>query len=104
MPQQARPFRQTLTREAALLLWFALAGILLLPLAIYLVGQSVFGDYGGGAFADFYRDLHSRLRGGDPVVWYLVCSPYVFWQLLRITLWAFRRTNRSHAGTASGTP
>ncbi len=104
MPQQTSTVRQILTREIAVILWCALAGVFLLPLAIYLVGQSVFGDYGGGGFADFYREMHYQLRGGDPVVWYLVSSPYIFWQTLRLTLWAFRRGNRTHVSTADETP
>lgn len=103
MSQQNKLFRQILTREVALLLWLALAGLLVLPIAIYVVGQAVFGDYGGGNFADFYRELHYQLRGGDPVVWYLVASPYIFWQLLRITLWLFRRSTKVATRPASGT-
>jgi hypothetical protein len=104
MPQPTNTFRRILTRETAILLWFALAGIFLLPVAIFLVGQTVFGEYGGGGFGDFYRELHYQLRIGDPVVWYLVSSPYIFWQMLRLTIWAFRRSGRTHLGPASGTP
>jgi len=103
MSKQNRLFRQILTREVALLLWLALTGLFILPVGIFIVGQAVFGEYGGGSFADFYRELHYQLRGGDPVVWYLVASPYVFWQLLRITLWLFRRGTGVSTGPASGT-
>ena len=83
--------RRILAREAALLLGLLLAGMVLLPAAIFLVGQIVFGAYGDGGFADFYGNLHAELRSGDMVVWYLILSPYIAWQLLRLTIWGFRR-------------
>ena len=73
-----------------LFLWLLLAGLFLLPLAVYLVGSALFGEYGGSEFSAFYGTLHSELRGGTPSVWFLVLSPYLIWQLLRLTLQAFR--------------
>ena len=77
--------------ELAQFLWFALLGLAVLPLAIYLVGGAVFGDYAGNGFGNFYGNLHSDLRQGQPVVWFLLASPYLGWLLLRLTIWAFRR-------------
>ncbi|MDZ7770918.1 MAG: hypothetical protein U5K38_18645 [Woeseiaceae bacterium] len=80
-----------LKRELALFLILMLFGILLLPIAIYFVGDAIFGDYAGAGFSDFYSTLHEALRGGELMVWYLVLSPYVILQLLRLTLYGFRR-------------
>jgi hypothetical protein len=87
---QSISIKRVVARECALLLWLVLAGVLLLPVAIYLVGQPVFGDYGDGGIGDFYGNLHAELRAGNAVVWFLMLSPYIAWQLFRLTLWGFR--------------
>lgn len=84
-----------LKRELALFLMLLLFGILLLPVAIFAVGDAVFGAYAGAGFSDFYSTLHVALRSGEPMVWYLVLSPYVILQLLRLTLYGFRRDRPS---------
>ncbi len=70
--------------------WMLLGGLFLLPIAIYVVGKLLFGEYGGTGFSAFYGMLHSELRSGAPSVWFLVLSPYLIWQLLRLTLRAFQ--------------
>ncbi len=80
--------------ELALALMLLFAGMVLLPLTIYLTGQSVFGEYGGAGFSDFYGRLSGELREGRPVVWFLVLSPYLILMLLRFTIWAFLRARR----------
>lgn len=90
---QLSVLKNVLIREAAILLVLLFAGILLLPLAIYLVGQSVFGEYSGAGFSGFYVQLHHDIRDGQPVVWYLILSPYIIWQLLRLTVWGVRRSS-----------
>ena len=92
MSDLPRSFKRTLLGEVWLLLALFLFGILILPVTIYFVGQLVFGEYGGTGFADFYGRLHYQLRTGDPVSWYLVLSPYLGWQLFRLTVFAFRRS------------
>ncbi len=77
-------------REAAMFLWMLLGGLFLLPVAVYVVGRLIFGEYGGTGFSAFYGMLHSELRSGAASVWFLVLSPYLIWQLLRLTLRAFR--------------
>lgn len=81
-------------RETVLLLSLLFAGLFLVPLSIYLVGESVFGEHGGGGFSGFYGSLHREIRDGHPVVWFLVLSPYIVWQLFRLTIWAFRKSGR----------
>ena len=85
---------QVLKREALLFLYLFLTGILLLPIAIYLVGYGLFGEYDGSGFGAFYGRLHSSLRSGELAVWFLVLSPYLILQLVRGTLFALRRIGR----------
>lgn len=84
--------KRAMLGETWLFLALFLFGILVLPVAIYFVGQLVFGDYGGTGFSDFYGRLHYELRSGRPVSWYLVLSPYLAWQLFRLTVHVFRRS------------
>lgn len=81
-------------REAALFLGCLLFGLLMLPISIYLVGRSIFGEYGGAGFWAFYGGIHSEIRDGDTVVWFLVLSPYLIWHTLRWTFRLFRRVGR----------
>lgn len=86
--------RSTFTTETALLLGFLFVGLVLLPVAIYLVGKAIFGEYGGGSFGHFYSELSSRVRGGDFAAWFLVLSPYLGWQALRLIGVAWRLAGR----------
>jgi hypothetical protein len=89
MSQTQDHIRNTAKQEAVLLLWLLLAGLFLLPVVIYFIGHTMFGEFSGG-FMAFYGLLHSELRGGEIAVWFLVLSPYIVWQLLRLTIHAFR--------------
>ena len=93
-----RTFRDLFVRELALFAVLFLVGLILLPLAVYLVGQFVFGDYGGGAFGSFHGALRAELGAGNPAAWFLVLSPYVVWQLLRLTVLGFRYAGRAAPG------
>ncbi|MFB3125730.1 MAG: hypothetical protein ACE1Z7_09165 [Woeseiaceae bacterium] len=95
MSVEKKPFKQKALNETALALSFFFAGLVLLPLAIYFTGQSVFGEYSGAGFSDFYGRLSGEIREGRPAVWFLVLTPYLVLMLLRLTIWAFRRS--SHA-------
>jgi len=87
-------------REAALFLGLLFLGMLALPIAIYLVGNQVFGDYGGAGFQDFYGEIHAAIRSGDAVVWFLILSPYLVCQIVRFSFGFFF----SSAGTAATRP
>ena len=80
--------------ELALFLGLLFFGLVLLPVAIYLVGGKVFGAYEGNGFGGFFGALSSRIRDGEPVAWFLVLSPYLAWQFLRLTLLAWRAAGR----------
>jgi len=83
-------WKTTASRESALFLVLMFVGLFFLPVSIYFVGHAMFGEYGGSGFSAFYGALHSDLRAGVSTVWLLVCSPYLGWQLLRLTWYGFR--------------
>jgi len=87
-------FRRVLRKEAALLVGFVFIGLVVLPIAIYAVGLSIFGDYGGRGYGEFFSDLSARIRTGDAAAWFLVLSPYLGWQTLRLIGSAWRATSR----------
>jgi len=95
MPDHRKSYMQVLRSETLTLLLLLFAGTMLLPIAIYIVGGKIFGAYSGSGFGDFYRDVHGNLRDGQPVVIFLVLSPYLIWQLLRTSFYVFRRMSPS---------
>lgn len=82
--------RTLLTREAAYLLVLLFLGLVVMPMLIFQVGQFVFGEYGGIGYRDFFGTLSEKIRGGDPVAWFLVLSPYLVLQCLRLIRQAWR--------------
>lgn len=91
MPATVSSGKRKLRKEAILFGALFFGGLLLLPLAVYFVGQAIFGNYGGGDFFDFFVALHGRLWSGEPTVIFLMLSPYLLWQTLRLTVFALRR-------------
>ena len=89
----ANSFKDAACKELALLLGLLFLGLVIAPIAIYWVGQSLLGDFGGYGYGDFFGDLAAKIRGGDPVAWFFVLSPYLAWQVLRLMLFAWRRTS-----------
>jgi hypothetical protein len=81
---------RTIRKEAGLFVGFLFLGLIVMPLAIYFVGQTIFGDYGGQGYGQFFADLSGRIRSGDTVAWFLVLSPYLGWQTLRLMLLGWR--------------
>ena len=86
--------RKAITREAGLFLGLLLVGLVLLPVAVYVVGQAIFGDYGGGSYGHFFSELSGRIRAADPAAWFLVLSPYLGWQTLRLIGMGWRAAGR----------
>jgi len=86
-------FKQTALKEAALLFGLLFLGFVIMPIAIYWIGPRVLGEFGGHGYSDFFGGLSARIRGGDLVAWFFVLSPYLVWQILRITLFAFRASS-----------
>ena len=77
-------------RESALFVGLLFVGFVLLPVAIYLVGQDVFGAYGGAGYGDFFGTLSEKVRNGDSVAWFLILSPYLGWLCVRLAALAWR--------------
>lgn len=92
MTNSSTNLKKSATREAILCVALLISGAILLPFAVYIVGQSVFGEYAGAGLSEFLKQIFRSLRDGQGVVWFLVLSPYFGWQLLRLTVWLFRRT------------
>lgn len=87
--------RQLVTKEIAFLAGFLFVGLVVMPLIIYQVGQAVFGAYGGVGYGDFFGTLSAKVRGGDGVAWFLIMSPYIGWQCLRLMFLGWRLAGRS---------
>jgi hypothetical protein len=96
LSEPARTLQQTLRRESIILLFFVFFGVAILPLAVYVVGDQVFGEYAGTGLGGFFRDIHAALRAGQPAAYFLVLSPYLALQLFRLTLRIFRHSARRY--------
>jgi hypothetical protein len=89
-------FRQRIVKETALFVGLLFFGLVIAPIAIYLVGPRVLGEFGGSGYADFFGDLSARIRGGDLAAWFFVLAPWLVWQVLRLTAFAWRATGRKN--------
>jgi hypothetical protein len=92
------PLKRVALRESTLLLGLLFLGFVLVPIAIYLVGPGVLGEFGGHGYADFFGSLSARIRSGDATAWLFVLSPYLAWQTLRLTLFARRAMDEPDHG------
>ena len=92
-------FEHRAVRE--LLLFFALffLGFTVLPIAIFLVGQAIFGSYGGGGFAEFFGELWGKVTSREFYAWFLVLSPYLAVQVLRLAILGWRAAGRPYEGS-----
>ena len=90
MSDSKPPARSNARKEFILFLALLAFGVLVLPALIYLVGDAIFGEYGGTGYGDFYGALLTNLVRVNIAAWFVVLSPYLVWQLLRMTFAAFR--------------
>ncbi len=95
MPAQETSIKQRFTNEAALFLGLFFVGLVILPIAIYFVGNTVFGVFEGNGYSDFFGTLSGRIRGGDRAAWFLIASPYLAIMTLRLMAWGWRSTARA---------
>lgn len=95
MSEKPSSLKKTLRKEVALLTGLLFFGLVIMPVAIYWLGQGVFGAYGGQGYGDFFGTLSGKIRSGDAVAWFLVLSPYLIWQCLRLTALAWRLSGRT---------
>ena len=94
MNDKTTPLPLNLRKEAAVLAGFLFGGLVLLPVIIWFVGKAVFGAYGGAGFAEFYGALSSKIRSGDPAAWFLVLSPWLALQVVRLTALGWRAASK----------
>lgn len=90
MATEQSAVKRIAVREAVLFLSLLLFGALLLPVAVYFVGNVVFGAYGGSGFGQFYSTLAGQLVAFRWPAWFLVLSPYLAIQTLRLTWLSWR--------------
>jgi hypothetical protein len=65
-------------------------GLVLMPIGVFWIGESVFGSYGGLGYGEFFGTISEKIRSGDRVAWFLVLAPYLIWQCLRLMVKAWR--------------
>jgi len=92
-----KSIKQRLTTEAGLFFGLLFVGIVLVPIAIYFVGDAVFGGYGGEGYDDFFGTLSIKIRGGDRVAWFLVLSPYLAITVIRLMMLGWRQVSRAQS-------
>lgn len=95
MSNAPSPYLSILKKELALLLALLFVGIAILPVAVWFVGDIVFGAYDGNGYAGFFGILASKLRAGEPAAWFLVASPWLGVQVIRLAALGWRRTAKS---------
>ena len=81
-------------KELALFVGLLFFGFVIVPIALYVVGERVLGDYGGPGYGYFFGTLSAKVRAGEPATWFFILSPYLVWQTLRLTAYAFRLAGR----------
>lgn len=84
--------KRTSIREAILFVSCLLFGLLLLPIAVYFVGQAVFGAYGGDGYGQFFASLAGKIIAFDFAAWFLVLSPYLALQTIRLAVFGWRKS------------
>ena len=77
-------------KELVFLVTCVAIGALILPFAIYFVGRVIFGEFDEGGLMDFYGSVQYSIWTLDPVVWFLVLSPYLVIISLRLALRFYR--------------
>jgi hypothetical protein len=91
---QQNSLKQLALRETALFLGLLFLGFVIVPIPLYIVGQGLLGEFGGDGYGDFFGTLSARIRGGDLVAWFFVLSPYLAWQVMRLTLRAWHAASK----------
>lgn len=94
---QSTSISKRVRSEAALFLGLLFFGFVIMPIAIWFIGQNVFGAYGGEGYDDFFGTLSAKIRDWDGVAWFLVLSPYLAVTVLRLMAWGWRMAGRRSA-------
>lgn len=75
----AKSAEGTLHRELRGLLVGVIAGAVLLPVLIWVVGRIMFGPYGNGGLFALWADFARQLVEGSLTAWIVLGSPYGLW-------------------------
>lgn len=94
MSDKSPSLSRILKKESAIFAGFLFVGVVLLPIVIWFVGKIVFGAYGGAGFAEFFGTLNGKIRSGDLVAWFLVLSPWLALQVLRLMVFGWRAVHK----------
>jgi len=89
--------KQKILKETALFSGLLFLGFVIVPIFIYWLGPTILGEFGGAGYGDFFGDLSARIRNGDLAAWFFVLSPWLVWQILRLTAFAWRLSGRPSA-------
>ncbi|MBT8101749.1 MAG: hypothetical protein KJO95_02205 [Gammaproteobacteria bacterium] len=95
MSDTSSTLKKTIRKEGALFVFLLFIGLVIMPIAAYWVGQAIFGEYGGHGYGDFFGILSEKIRSGDRVAWFLILSPYLIWQCLRLMLFGWRYAGKT---------
>lgn len=91
MSNESQAKASLIKREIAIFTMLLFFGLAVMPIGIYVIGQTVFGAFEGAGFGDFFGSISARIRSGDGIAWFLVLSPYLIWQALRGIAFGWRR-------------
>lgn len=94
MGSEPKALKQVIQKEVALLAVLLFFGLVLMPIGIFLIGDAVFGSYGGRGYGEFFATISEKIRSGDRVAWFLVLAPYLVWQSLRLMASVWRLLGR----------
>jgi hypothetical protein len=92
MKQAWRQFRQMrgLPREAVTILLCLLLGLAVMPIAVYVVGQRLFGPYVDGGYGAYLLGLIRSMAQLSLAHWLFALGPYGAVWLWRIWRWGWR--------------
>ena len=80
-----------LRRELYILGGCLAAGLIVMPVCVYIAGTLTLGPYYSGGWVAFFVDLFKGLFRGWWVAWVLVLGPYALVAFLRLTRQVYRR-------------
>jgi hypothetical protein len=72
-----------LARELATAAICLLAGLLVMPCMIWILGRMSLGAYEHGGVFALWRDFLGGLAAGSEAFWFVLCAPYLLLWLLR---------------------
>ena len=93
---QVAPIKKRAVSELLLFAVLLFAGFIIMPIAMYLIGNQVFGEYEGG-YGRFFGLLSKGMLNGHTETWFLVLSPWLAVQTIRAVRAGLRMTAQTRA-------